>query len=236
MAQISLTGRVCLQEKWLRWKWMPKGTSGAVICQGDASLKRRAVVFIDGGYLNNILKYDFHGQRIDYHIFSDLLVGEEERLRTYYYNCMPFVPDSPTPEQRNEYQKMERFIYTIQNLPRFDVRLGVLQKQGDELVQKMVDVMIAVDLVRLTFGGKMDTAILLTGDSDFIPAIEVAKDAGVLVRLMYSDSPWRMMSSRLKDAVDDYQMLTDDIISRCLKERGREGQNSEPIPSDESGP
>ena len=46
-------------------------------------------VFIDGGYLDKVLHYDHSNQRIDYEKFSQLMSGDDELLRTYYYHCLP---------------------------------------------------------------------------------------------------------------------------------------------------
>jgi len=45
--------------------------------------------------------------------------------------------------------------------------------------------MLGVDLVQLSATKQINTAILLAGDSDFVPAIEVAKQHGVLVELWH---------------------------------------------------
>jgi hypothetical protein len=50
--------------------------------------------------------------------------------------------------------------------------------------QKGVDITLALDLVRLAERGALSHALLLAGDSDFAPAIELARDAGVLITLI----------------------------------------------------
>jgi uncharacterized LabA/DUF88 family protein len=49
--------------------------------------------------------------------------------------------------------------------------------------QKRVDVMLSVDLVRHAAAGHIQHAILVAGDSDFIPAVAAAKESGVTVSL-----------------------------------------------------
>ena len=60
----------------------------------------RAAVFIDGAYLTKILDVDFGKPKIDLAGFSDILCGNYERLRTYYYNCMPYQSCPPTEDER----------------------------------------------------------------------------------------------------------------------------------------
>ncbi|MEK6811460.1 MAG: hypothetical protein AABX96_03055 [Nanoarchaeota archaeon] len=53
----------------------------------------KSAVFIDGGYLNKILKHYFKESDIDYLKFSELICKEVgvSRLRTYYYHSLPVV-------------------------------------------------------------------------------------------------------------------------------------------------
>jgi uncharacterized LabA/DUF88 family protein len=46
--------------------------------------------------------------------------------------------------------------------------------------------MLAVDLVRLAWKGEIQRAVMLAGDSDFIPAVADARQAGVHVTLVYA--------------------------------------------------
>jgi uncharacterized protein (TIGR00288 family) len=57
------------------------------------------------------------------------------------------------------------------------------------LEQKQVDILLAIDLLRLSYRGAISQAILITGDSDFIPAIKIAKDEGVQVLLAHGSKP-----------------------------------------------
>ncbi len=107
---------------------------------------------------------------------------------------------------------MDKFIYTLRRLPRFEVRLGKLGWAGGELVQKRVDILLTVDLVRMSWGRLIGTAILVTGDGDFVPAVEAAKDAGVLVQLYYSRSS---IHDELLSAVDESFVITEELIDSC---------------------
>ena len=68
----------------------------------------RAGIFIDGGYLGAILKSEYSEPRIAFDKFSDLISGADyERLRTYFYYCMPYQSDPPTPEEKLRYSKAQ---------------------------------------------------------------------------------------------------------------------------------
>jgi uncharacterized LabA/DUF88 family protein len=146
----------------------------------------RCAVLIDGAYLDKVLDNDFGKARIDIGRLGEELAGSMERLRTYYYHCMPCTSNPPTPEERVRFAAKDAFIFNLKNLPRFQFRQGKLQKIGNEYRQKRVDILMAVDLVRMSASRQIDKAILITGDSDLVPAIESARDSGVIVELYFS--------------------------------------------------
>lgn len=173
----------------------------------------KAAVFIDGGYFSKVQKYVFPTSNIDFEKFSDDLCKEQgcERLRSYYYSCMPYQDSPPTEEQSKRYARMDSFIYNLKKLKRFEVRLGKLIyiPSMKDFIQKRVDVLLAVDLVRMSWDHQIDAAILITGDSDFVPAIQAAKDAGVSTILYYSRGHAQVGAlDELLYACDDRQEIT----------------------------
>ena len=148
----------------------------------------KAAVFLDSGYLAKVLKLVFKEVRIDFEKFSDKICEQDERLRTYYYYCMPYQSTPPTEKERERYARADKFIYNLRRLKRFEIRLGKLIyiPSIKDFIQKRVDVLLSVDLVRMSWDHQIDKAVLVTGDSDFVPAIKAAKDAGVLTVLYYS--------------------------------------------------
>ena len=51
-----------------------------------------------------------------------------------------------------------------------------------------MDILLGVDMVKLAAKGHIQQAILVAGDSDFIPAVVEAKSEGVLVRLFHGEN------------------------------------------------
>jgi len=76
----------------------------------------------------------------------------------------------------------------------------IKKNEHDVFRQKQVDVWMAVDLVRLSLKKIVDHIILLTGDSDFVPAIQVAKEEGLKVHLWHAER---------KDTAPDLRRLCD---------------------------
>lgn len=143
-----------------------------------------AAVFIDGGYFDYVLnRYD--RPRIDYEKFSDTICQPERRLRTYWYHCPPYQGNPATNEEAMRFSRYQKFVHRLNLLNRVTVREGRLQKIGGEFRQKGVDVLLAIDLVKLAHTEKIDRAILITGDSDFVPVIDGVEGTGVTTALYY---------------------------------------------------
>ena len=171
----------------------------------------RAAVFIDNGYFAKALKMD--PDSVDYKLFSENICGEYDRLRTYVYDCMPYRSTPVTPDEQDRYEKMHKFQSALEELPRFEIRLGELQKIKGVFKQKMVDVLLSVDLVRLCWGHQIQTAILVAGDRDYVPAVKAAKEAGVLVELYYK----MPVHNQLLKECDENREISDELIRNSLK-------------------
>jgi uncharacterized LabA/DUF88 family protein len=121
-------------------------------------------------------------------------------------------------EEAQRFGRAQSFISHLNRLPRFTVRLGKLALRGRKddgtpiLVQKRVDIMLGVDLVLLSAKQQISDAILLAGDSDFLPAVIVARDEGVAVHLYHftRSQPHR----ELWDACDERTAIDQALIDR----------------------
>ncbi len=175
----------------------------------------RIAIFIDGGYLDAIVRDDCGGGRIDYRKLAQKLASGIDVLRTYYYNCLPYQRTPPTAEEKTRFSQAEKFYGALRGLPRFEVRLGMLVFRGTDdagkpiYVQKGVDIQFGVDLVLFSAKQQITHAALIAGDSDLIPAINVAKNEGVLIHLYHGSSVhWKLI-----EAADDRTQITTGFLS-----------------------
>ena len=129
---------------------------------------------------------------------------------------MPYQSSPPSAEEKARYAAIDRFIYSLKKIPRFEVRLGKLSYIHGEFVQKRVDVLLSVDLVRMSWGRQIQRAVLLSGDSDLVPAVQAAKDAGVLTQVYYSR---RSVHDELLQACDDRFEIIRELIDSVKLER-----------------
>lgn len=175
----------------------------------------RVAIFVDGGYLDKVLEH--HGRiRVDYARLSDAMAGQaDERVRTYYYHCPPWQPAIATPQDSARLAGYQKFAYRLNSLSRFEVREGRLQKIGDRFQQKGVDIQLAVDLLTLAFTKGIEKAILVTGDSDFVPVVNAVKASGVTVALHYAPQLPTHQSLRL--AVDERVPITLGLLQACRR-------------------
>jgi len=110
--------------------------------------------------------------------------------------------------------RMQKFIQKIKRLPRFEVKLGRLQLIGNKFKQKMIDVLMSLDVGDISFEKHVDCIILVAGDSDFVPAIRKAKDYGVIVHLFYHKSS---IHNQILDEVDERHEITKELIESVNK-------------------
>lgn len=184
----------------------------------------KADVFIDGGYFVKVREH-LKVYKVDFARFSDLLCDKMERHFTFYYDCPPFQSNPPTGEEKGKKANFDRFEHSLKNHPRFQVRLGKLSRFdkecgvcGNKTVsyrQKRVDNLLTVDLTRAIWKDNIGKAILVTGDSDFVPAVEEANRAHILTHVFYLRSPKTNIHDELYTACSERTEITKDMLEKC---------------------
>lgn len=198
--------------------------------------KERVAIFIDGSNFYHGLKNCIGNTKIDFTKFAELLCKDRELIRTYYYNVpvnQNYFPDT--------YKEQQRFFDSLKSLPYFELKLGrlekrqtrinknelmkqfgeeitkiILDKMGDTItfVEKGIDVSMAVDMLRLAYHNGYDTAILVTGDADFVAAIEGVKDMGKHVENAYFREA---KGYHIRMSSDKFILLDKEHLGPCLK-------------------
>ena len=179
----------------------------------------RTAVFIDGAYLEKVLLYDHDKARIDFGRLANVMAGDGDLLRAYYYHCLPYQSGSPTDEEKRRYASRQRFFTALRHIPRFEVRLGKLAYRGLDasgqpmFQQKRVDLMLGVDMALLAGKNRISKVVLVSGDSDFTPAVEAVKNEGVLTTVWHgSQSEDTKPSNELLLTCDERCEFTAEII------------------------
>jgi uncharacterized LabA/DUF88 family protein len=173
----------------------------------------RVIVFIDG---SNI----FHAIRslnikIDYNRLVGFLVEDRRLIRAYFYGAVPQEKDlkKNSPEWES-FLRQKRFLeeLALQGLKVKTARLRRLP--SGEFLEKEVDIMLATDMLSLAYKNAYDTAILVTGDSDFSYTVEEIQGLGKRVE----NASFKSTSSYLLRKVCDRFTLLDDYLDRFIVE------------------
>jgi len=93
---------------------------------------------------------------------------------------------------------------------------GFDQEGNMILEQKRVDIMLGTDLVELAATKQISTAVLVAGDSDYIPAIEKAKRHGVQIWLYHSPAP-HAYHDELWESCDERHAIDRQLIETVLR-------------------
>lgn len=181
----------------------------------------RIAIFIDGGYMANILQRYFNKFPIDYQKFAKWIAGDLDLLRVYYYDCLPYQSARPSPEESQRVSNKQRFFNALNKLPCFQVRQGRVEFRGlneDGLPifeQKRVDLLLGIDLTLLATKQRITHAAIVSGDSDLLPVVEVAKAEGVVVCLVHG--PRGTYHDELWMEVDERKEITKDVLESLAK-------------------
>ena len=106
---------------------------------------------------------------------------------------------------------MESFLTKLKRLPRFEIKLSKLQMIGGKFRQKMVDVLMSIDIMDTCFDKQIGHVIIIAGDADFVPAIKKAKSYGAIVHLYYHPSS---VHNELLDNVDELHIINEELINQ----------------------
>lgn len=178
----------------------------------------RIAIFIDAAYLQFTLKNEFESPKICFQKLVNRMAGGREILRSYYYDCEPYQSDPPSPEERERFSRTQRFHYALDQIPRFQVRLGKLAFRGNNIEgkpifqQKRVDIQMGVDLVLFAAKNLISDAAILAGDSDFLPAIDAAKPEGVVIHLFHGAHPHTDLMARSDERTRIDRAFVDAIL------------------------
>jgi len=176
--------------------------------------KRKAIVFIDGSnFYHNSKSIIDKPSKIDFKILSEYICSKFnlELKEVRYYNAVPDISDD-----KNIYYKHMEFLDNLRKQG-IIVRERKLKKIKELKIkiEKGIDVMIASEMIGKTLvEKKCRVCILISGDADFIPAMQIIKEAGYEVIVC---SPKIGFSNELRQGSFRYLILNKEDLSRVMK-------------------
>ena len=156
----------------------------------------RVMVFIDGSNLYHVLTQSCGRHDLQFDKFALKLANGRDLKRIYYYNIRQESDTNP-----NMGVEQQKFLDSMYDTPYVEVRLGIWKQRGDIMVEKGVDVMLATDLITHAYKDHYDTAIVVSGDADFYPALQAVKDVGKHIEVAAFDMNLSGESGRVADVV-----------------------------------
>src|SRR4030066_1802652 len=158
-------------------------------------------LFIDGGCLRETLKdYSERFFNEDTIEFDYQKLGDEFN-KVFYYDSLPVKYDNETDaEYEIRIQPNIDFFTELSLLDGYHVYEGSARRRRKQIVQKKVDIMIAVDMLNHSFRKNMSRTTLLTADLDFKPLIDALVDNGMYISLWYPINKTNIELIRSADA------------------------------------
>jgi uncharacterized LabA/DUF88 family protein len=168
---------------------------------------KRAALLIDGGHL----RVQVRRAGIEYdpdfveRFSRECVGGDEELIRVLYYDCAPYsgTVRLPVSGEAKVFDGNDGWLKTLASRELFAVRRGVLKFRGFKLSappatgqmltdedfrpdfeQKGVDMRIGLDMATFAASRTVDRIILVTGDTDCVPAMKHVRIAGLQVVLI----------------------------------------------------
>lgn len=146
-----------------------------------AAKRRRVAVFIDGSNLYFKLrtlipnKMDFI--HYNYRALVASMLQPDERLvyAGYYVGVVRDTKRTADHEKTRELIKNQQKLFEQLRHADISIVKGYLLEHSGRFFEKGVDVRLAVDIVTMAQAKKYDTAVVISSDTDLIPAIQAAK-------------------------------------------------------------
>jgi len=144
----------------------------------------RISIFIDGSNLYHSLQ-DLKVNKIDFKKLVNMLNKGRLLVSVFYYNApLDISVDA------KKYWDQQKFFDALRRIPGFNVILARLRKHKREdgtfkFEVKGDDIYLAVDLVSGAYENLYDTALIVSGDEDFVPAIRKVQKLGKKVENIY---------------------------------------------------
>lgn len=160
----------------------------------------KCIILIDGSNfyfklkdlgLHKLLRFNFSG-------FSKMLAGNQEIVMTTYY--IGRIKNDGTEKTQILFNSQRKLLAHLKK-HNLIYSLGYLMKSAETYHEKGVDVNIAVDILVATYERICDRVILVSSDTDLLPAISKAKEKGMIVEYVgFSHKPSLALVARCSES------------------------------------
>ena len=137
-------------------------------------------MFLDGSNFYHRLKdteLKFkHVLYFNYKNFAEWLANGRKIIECIYY--VGLVRKEPKNKKSEALVRNQQKLFAHLKKHRWKIQTGYMLKQGKDYKEKGVDVKLALDIAIKAFKNEYDTAIIISSDTDLLPAIINAKELG----------------------------------------------------------
>jgi len=156
----------------------------------------KRVLFIDGSNLY-AGQYELFGPA--YFLNGDKFILETEKSlgikldRIYVYASFSPIPKRPTKKQKQHLKNEGLFFKSLRSNKKVIFFKGYRSPTSGK--EKEVDVKLAVDIVDMTYRNMFDELFLLSGDADFMHALNIARNHNkpITVLALHNRIPFRFV-------------------------------------------
>ena len=173
----------------------------------------RVMIFIDGSNLYHSLKGYFKRTNVDIGKFSHKLLEKRRLIRIYYYNARIGRKEEP-----ERYRNQQAFFDSVSSIPYCELRLGRLvyvNWPNTPPFEKGIDIQLTTDLLTHSYKDNYDVAILVTGDSDYVGALQAVKDNGKHIEVALFGKG--QTSRPLREVTDRVVPIDNHLLRGCWK-------------------
>ena len=207
-------------------------------------MDKKAILFVDANNWYHNVKGWFRPGELDITKISDLISEEKglEIKEIRWYTSMPSIDDNPLVYKNQRaflgYLEKQGVKIITRKLQRLSTK--ELKKKRQDLLEswdlcdickpivegsfldiadnhqkeKGIDVWIAIDMVKEAINENLDCAVLISGDADFVPALNLVKEVG---KEVLSCSVPRGYSNELRQNFP-FLVLKRDKLNKCVKD------------------
>ncbi len=170
--------------------------------------EEKVVIFIDGSNFYHSTKHLNITDKVNFKKLVNELVRDRKLIKVFYYNAsLDISINSKT------YWKQQKFFGMLRKIPKFKVILCKLRKSHKKSYEvKGDDTLLVSDLVGEAYENLYDTAIIVSGDEDFVSPIKRVKKLGKKIENVYFSSS---SSYNLRKACD-HSIYINKIIDKII--------------------
>lgn len=169
----------------------------------------RVIVFIDGSnFFNGIQGLGIFFYDIEIDKLVNKFVDSRKLIRSYYYTVRP------TDKTAKMYSTQMSFLDQLERSPYMKVRYGRLTGNPPNQKEKGTDVFLAIDMLNLAYKNVYDTAILVSGDGDFVEVIESIQSMGKQVE---NWAFYGRKSDNLLKVCDRFNYIDEAMVKFCCR-------------------